>query len=181
MTLRAAIVLLVNLLFASGALAQECVDCHGDHNVSHATTALYEGEDEGHCGMCHEPESKQIRLAQLIKGRVDSGINKVEAAQTMLDRVAKSGKSLEKVEEALETAQSELVKARAATHTLSMDRINEHINLVIEEGEKVEQASAGIVKELSGRRRGAIFVLTILGIIIVLVYIKIRALEMPGE
>ncbi len=161
--------------------AARCVDCHGDHNVSHATTVLYDGEDEGHCGSCHEPDSKQVRLAQLIKGRVEAGINGVENAQNMLKQVSGSGKNLEKLEEAFETAQSELVKARAATHTLSMDQINEHIGLVIEEGKKVEQASAGIVKELSGRRKGAIFVLTILGVIIVLVYIKIRTLEMPGE
>ncbi len=161
--------------------AARCVDCHGDHDVTDATTALYEGEDEGHCGACHEPDSKQMRLAQLIKGRVDSGITKVETAQTMLDRVAKSGKSLEKLEEAFEAARSELVKARAATHTLSVERINEHINLVMEEGGEVEQASAGIIEELMGRRKGAAFVLTILGIIIAVVYIKIRTLKTPGQ
>jgi len=62
-----------------------------------------------------------------------------------------------------------------------MDQINEHINLVLEEGQKVEQAATGIVEELTGRRKGAVFVLTILAIIIVLVYAKIRSLKTPGE
>ncbi len=127
--------------------------------------------------MCHEPDSKQVRLAQLLKGRIEEGISEVEHAQAMLNRVRGSGKNLEKIEEAFEAAKSELVQARAATHTLSPERINEHINLVIEEGEKVDLAAIGIVKELSGRRKGAIFVLAILAIIIVLVYIKIRTLK----
>jgi hypothetical protein len=161
--------------------AARCVDCHGDHGVVHATSALYDGEDEGHCGWCHETDSKQIRLAQLIKGRVEAGITEVDDARTMLDRVRRSGKNLTELEEAFETAQSELVKTRAATHTLSMDDINEHADLVMEEGEKVEQAAMGIVEELTGRRKGAVFVLTILAIIIVLVYAKIRSLKTPGE
>ncbi len=157
--------------------AARCIDCHGDHNVSHATTALYDGDDEGHCGMCHESDSKQVRLAQLLKGRIEEGISEVEHAEAMLNRVRGSGKNLEKIEEAFEAAKSELVQARASTHTLSPERTNEHINLVIEEGEKVDLAAIGIVKELSGRRKGAIFVLAILAIIIVLVYIKIRTLK----
>ena len=47
--------------------------------------------------------------------------------------------------------------------------------------EKVSQAAAGIVEELTGRRKGAVFVLSILAIIIVLVYAKIRSLKTPHE
>jgi len=157
--------------------AARCVDCHGDHEVLHGTTALYQGEDEGHCGGCHEPDSKQVRLAQLIRGQIETAIDEVGDARTMLDRVAGSGKNLAELEEPFESAQSELVKARAATHTLSMDRINEHLDLVIEDAEKVKQAAAGIVEELTGRRKGAVFVLTILGIVIAVVYVKIRTLR----
>jgi hypothetical protein len=57
-----------------------------------------------------------------------------------------------------------------------MDRINEHLDLVLEDAEKVQQAAAGIVEELTGRRKGAVFVLTILGIVIAVVYVKIRTL-----
>jgi len=157
--------------------AARCIDCHGDHDVTHPTTALYEGEEERHCGECHELDSKQVRLAHLIKGRIDTGIDQAETAAMAIEKVKNSGKSLAEIEEAFETARSELVKARAATHTLAIDRINEHINPAIEEAKKVQQASAGILEELLGRRKGAIFVLVVLGVIIVLVYIKIRSLK----
>jgi predicted ATPase with chaperone activity len=157
--------------------AARCIDCHGDHNVSGATTVLYEGEEEGHCGSCHEADSKQVRLAKLIKGRIETGINELETAALTLQKVADSGKSLAEVEEAYETARSELVKARAAAHTLDIERINEHINPAVEEAEKVQKASAGILYEISGRRKGSILVLAILGIIMAAVFAKIRSLK----
>ncbi|MBW2056386.1 MAG: cytochrome c3 family protein [Deltaproteobacteria bacterium] len=153
-----------------------CIDCHGDHDVVHATTALYEGEEERHCGECHDADSKQIRLARLIKTRIDTGVREVRAAARSLEEVKDSGKSLADIQETFEDARSELIKARAATHTLAITRIDQYIKPAVRQARKVQRASARILKELSARRKGAIVVLAILGVIIALVYLKITTL-----
>jgi len=101
----------------------------------------------------------------------------VESAERSLERVRKSGKNISKIEETFEGARSELVKARAVTHTLSIEKIEEHTNKAQEKSREVSGAVEGIMEELTGRKRGVIFVLVILGVFIAVIALKMRTLK----
>lgn len=155
----------------------KCIDCHGDHDIVFPSTVLYEGEEEGRCGGCHGIDSKQDRLAKIIKKKLVDALASVESAERSLERVRKSGKNISKIEETFEEARSELVKARAVTHTLSIEKIEEHTNKAQEKSREVLGAVEGIMEELTGRKRGAIFVLVILGVFIAVIALKMRTLK----
>ncbi|NIS61722.1 MAG: hypothetical protein GTO13_13785 [Proteobacteria bacterium] len=155
----------------------KCADCHGDHDIVFPSTTLYEGEEEGRCGGCHGRDSKQDRLARIIKQKIVDAMASVQSAERSLERVRESGKNITEIEENFEEARSELVKARAVTHTLSIEKIEEHTNKVQEQSRKVLVAVESIVEELTGRKREVIFVLVILGVFIALIYAKMRTLK----
>jgi hypothetical protein len=144
----------------------KCVDCHGDHDIVFPSTVLYEGEEEGRCGGCHGTDSKQDRLAKIIKKKITNATASVENAGQSLERVRGSGKNISKIEETFEEARSELVKARAVTHTLSIEKIEEHTNKVQERSGEVLVDVKRIVEELTGRKREVVVVLVILGVFI---------------
>jgi predicted CXXCH cytochrome family protein len=146
-----------------------CVDCHGSHDVSHPTTDLYVGTEERHCGGCHGADSKQVRLGLVLKKNVDDAIASVEQAKKAIDKIRKSGKDITKIEEAFEASRAELVKARAVTHTLNVDRVSEYTKKSQEKADDVMKSVDQIIKELKGRKKEVIFVLVILAAIIVIV------------
>jgi len=154
-----------------------CVDCHGSHNVTYPTTDLYVGTAEHHCGSCHGADSKQVRLASLLKKNIDETILKVAQAKKAIDKIRASGKDITKTLEAFEASQAELVKARAAAHTLDMDKIDVHSKKSREKGEEVIKSVDQILGELKGRKKEVIYVLVILGLLIIIIstyYFKIK-------
>ena len=83
-----------------------CIDCHGSHDVSYPTTDLYAGERaEHHCGSCHSTDSKQVRLALVLKKNIDDAILAVDNAKKALQKIRNSGKNVDKIEETFEAAQ----------------------------------------------------------------------------
>jgi hypothetical protein len=148
-----------------------CIDCHGSHDVSYPTTDLYVGTDEHHCGSCHSADSKQIRLALVLKKNIDDAIVAVDNAKKAIRKIRNSGKNIDKIEETFESAQGELVKARATAHTLDVDKVDQFTKKSQEKADEVIKSVNQILKELEGRKKQVIFVLVILGLIIILVLI----------
>jgi hypothetical protein len=148
-----------------------CVDCHGSHDVSYPTTGLYVGTDEHHCGSCHSSDSKQVRLALVLKKNIDDAILAVDNAKKSIQEIRNSGKNIDKIEEIFESAQGELVKARATAHTLDVDKVDQFTKKSKEKADEVMKSVSEIVKELEARKKQVIFVLVILGLIIILVSI----------
>ncbi len=94
-----------------------------------------------------------------------------------MENVRGSGKNISRIEENFEAARSELVKARAVTHTLSIEKIEAHTSEAQEKSREVLSSVESIVEELTGRRREVVFVLVILGVFIALIYLKMRTLK----
>lgn len=155
----------------------KCVDCHGDHNIIFPSTLLYEGEAEGHCAGCHGMDSKQDRLAKIIQKKINDATASVENAEKSMEGVRESGKNISQIEANFEVARSELVKARAVTHTLSIEKIEEHTSKVQEKSIEVRAAVDKILEELTGRKREVIFVLVILGVFIAVIFLKMKSLK----
>jgi hypothetical protein len=155
----------------------KCVDCHGDHDIVYPSTLLYEGEEEGRCGGCHGLDSKQDRLAKIIKKKLGNATASVESARQFLEKVRESGKNISKIEETFEEARAELVKARAVTHTLSIEKIEEYTNTVEKKSTDVLGATEKILEELTGRKKEVVVVLVILGVFIAVIALKMRTLK----
>ncbi len=146
-----------------------CVDCHGSHDVTWPTTDLYVGTAEHHCGSCHGSDSKQVRLASLLKKDIDDTILAVDQAKKAIDKIRESGKEITKILEAFEASRGELVKARAAAHTLDIDKVTAFTSKSKQKAEEVKKSVDQILAELKGRRKEVIFVLIILGLLIAIV------------
>jgi hypothetical protein len=154
-----------------------CIDCHGSHDVFHPSTDLFVGTGQHHCGECHGADSKQARLGLVLKNIVDHSILSVAKAKEAIQKVKNSGENVEKIEEAFEAAQEGLVKARAATHTLNVTKVEEYTKQANEKANVVIQSVDRILRELAGRKKQVIFVLVILALIILIVslhYFRIK-------
>jgi hypothetical protein len=148
-----------------------CVDCHGSHDVSHPTPDLFVGTGRHNCGGCHGADSKQVRLGLVLKKNVDDAIDSVGQAKAAIEKIRASGKDITKIQEAFEASQAELVKARAATHTLDVDKVTEYTRKSKENADEVVKSVNQVIKELKERKKEVIFVLIILGLIIIIVSI----------
>lgn len=157
-----------------------CIDCHGSHDVSYPTTDLYVGDKPHHCGSCHGADSKQVRLALVLKKNIDDAILSVDKAKKALQKIQSSGKNIDKIEETFEAARGELVKARATAHTLDVDKVGEYTRKANEKSNEVIKSVDQILKELEGRKKQVIFVLVILGLIACIIsiqYFRIKKLR----
>jgi len=86
MTLRPAIVLLVNLLFVSGALAQECVDCHGKvtPNIVSDWRLSKHNQNDVECSECHGDKhrsSNDVANVQLPTPRICATCHETQVEQ----------------------------------------------------------------------------------------------------
>ncbi len=153
-----------------------CINCHGNHLIQRPTTAMYEGDAQGHCGQCHEQGGEAMKVAAAAKQKIDQAILAVSRAREDLEEVRNSGKNLDSLKERFEKASSSLVHSRALAHTLSLEKIEAEVSSVTAGTEKIEEEVHKIKWELQSRKRSVVIVLLILGTIMAVLFIKIKSL-----
>ncbi len=101
-----------------------CVDCHGRYDVQRADEALLVGDEAGHCGNCHSPESPEAQTASLLHQELSSAASAVaEAGSPASDP--------ERVQILLQ-AQTRLLEARVLQHSLHAELVQPKTKEAIE-------------------------------------------------
>ena len=162
---------------ATGSGAPRCVTCHGQHDVKLPGEDLLQGSEARHCGSCHAATSPQGKTAGDIANALVSASRAYETAQQDVARAEESHMLVVAVEADLAAANTALVEARAAQHTVSLATVKQHTDTTIQTSGRVQQAAARAVADSQNRRQIMIGVLAFVAVVVVLLWSAKRQVD----
>jgi hypothetical protein len=126
----------------------QCASCHRNHAVSAPSSEMFLGDEEGHCGSCHDAEvGTALAVAQRLHADVVEFEQSILRAEEEVRAASARGLFLGAESGYLGDARSLLVRARALTHTLSTEVLDDALN----RGDAMVDTA---MENLSMKRRG---------------------------
>lgn len=109
--------------------AIQCTACHDNHGTTRPSSAMFLGDEEGHCGSCHSDESDPARAAAgRLHEDIERFVSTIRDADGAISAAAVRGLFLGEERGYLEEARGLLVRARTMTHTLSPLALDDVLN-----------------------------------------------------
>jgi hypothetical protein len=155
----------------------KCIDCHGNHEIKYPTSEMFSGDEEGHCGSCHDDDEAAYEIAMTIQGYLQTAEGQLEEMEDALEELEHSGRNLSDLQGLTEVARTNLTEVLPITHTLSVERIKEKTADVGESAEKHIEITSTFKAELVHRKTilGGVLVIIVLNIIFI--WLKRRSLD----
>jgi len=155
----------------------KCITCHGRYDVTKPSEALFLGDEDRHCGSCHEPDSRYGQAAQELYNAIDGAAKAYEEAETAIQVARNVGMLVGPMEGRLREANTALITARAAQHTLDLDLVNERTVTAREISEEVAVSAEVAVAESVFRRQAMIIAVAVIALTVVALYLLKRELD----
>jgi predicted nucleic acid-binding protein len=131
------------------------------------------------CVTCHVSESVGYQVAKALKESLEDLKAAMRKAERVLGVAERAGMEVGEVRYNFQGVHQMLIQARNVVHASSLEVLEE----VIAKGESMAaaaiQAGKDALAELQARRRMMSIPLTAIGLVMVLLYAKIRDLERP--
>ena len=163
---------------ASGSeKSPKCVTCHGRYDVTNPNEEMFLGADPRHCGSCHDPDSEAGQTAAALYNSINAASTAYEEAEIAINTVQEVGMLISPLEGRLREANTALITARAAQHTLDFDTVNERTETAERVSEEIQASAAAAVAESIFRRQAMIIAVAIVAIIIVALYMLKKELD----
>lgn len=154
-----------------------CVDCHGRYDVSKPSEALYLGAEPRHCGSCHAPDTEGGQVAQMLYDDISSAAAAYDEAEIALEAARRVGMLVTAQESLLQQANTDLVTARAAQHTLDEQEVAKIAGDALVAAEEAQAGAVAAVEATVLRRRAMIIAIVAIAITIVALYLLKRELD----
>jgi hypothetical protein len=155
----------------------KCVTCHGRYDVSDPSEAMFLGSEPRHCGFCHEPDSRFGQTAQDLYSALNTASLAYEEAEAAIQSAREVGMLVGPLEGRLRDANTSLIIARAAQHTLNLDLVSERTDSAQAVAEEVKADAEAAVAESGFRRRAMIIAVAVIVVTIVALYLLKRELD----
>jgi hypothetical protein len=138
---------------------------------------MFSGDEEGHCGSCHDDDEAAYEIAMTIQGYLQTAEGQLEEMEDALEELEHSGRNLSDLQGLTEVARTNLTEVLPITHTLSVERIKEKTADVGESAEKHIEITSTFKAELVHRKTilGGVLVIIVLNIIFI--WLKRRSLD----
>jgi hypothetical protein len=158
-------------------IGPKCITCHGRHDVGEPSEALYLGPEPTHCGACHAPDTPAGLVAQSLYDNITGAAIAQGEAETAIEAAARLGMLVSPMEAQLREANTDLITARAAQHTLDVDTVTEQTDPARVVAEEVKADAESAVAESIFRRQAMIVAVIAIGLIVVALYLLKRELD----
>ncbi|GAB4543127.1 MAG: hypothetical protein Kow0063_35930 [Anaerolineae bacterium] len=162
---------------SAGEDAPKCVTCHGRYDVSKPSEALYLGAEPRHCGACHAPDSPPGQVAQALYDNITAAAQALEEAEAAVQAARDVGMLVGPMEARLREANTSLITARAAQHTLDVDTVQERADDARVIAGEVKSGADAAVAESIFRRQAMVVAVAVIALIIVALYLLKRELD----
>jgi hypothetical protein len=160
-----------------GEEGPKCVTCHGHHDVSKPSEALYLGSESRHCGDCHTLDSEPGQVAQALYDNITAAAQAYDEAEVSIEVARKVGMLVSPLEGRLHEANTDLITARAAQHSLDFDTVRELVDNTQTIAEEVETNAEAAIAESIFRRRAMVIAVAAIGLTITALYLLKRELD----
>jgi len=165
----------------AGESGPKCVTCHGRYDVSKPSEALYQGADPRHCGSCHAPDSPPGQVAQSLYDAITAAAGAQEQAEAAIQTARGVGMLVAPLEGRLREANTDLITARAAQHTLDIAMVREQADNARTIADEVKAGADAAVAESVFRRQAMVVAVAVIGLTIVALYLLKRELDRQLE
>jgi hypothetical protein len=155
-----------------------CIDCHGNHKIDFPSLAMFDGSEEGHCGMCHsEDDDQTYGQGQKIKQKLTAVLKALEEGKEGVEEVERAGRNVDDILTSLEKSHDEIVQATILTHTLDPKKIDKLTESIMARIEGIRQIVGQVRHDLKIRKRALAFFSAWIFLAAGLLYIKHRSLS----
>lgn len=159
----------------------ECAACHGNHDVHRATDDLLGVGETSACHRCHAPGSVGYVAAASMKEAIGSLQRAMTDTELLLHKAGAMGMEISDEQYAYkENVPTQLIKARTETHLASAEAVQKVVQEGLSAAAASQKAAEATLAEAQTRRRNLLIPLTLIVLLIVLLYAKLRRLERGG-
>jgi len=166
---------------SAGLAGPKCITCHGRYDVSEPDESLYLETEARHCGSCHTPDSQPGQVAQALYDDITSAAAAYDKAEAAVQRAKGLGMLVSSQESRLREANTEIITARAAQHTLDTAIVRKKIDDATAIAGEVETSADAAVVESAFRRRMMIVAVMAIAVTIVALLLLRRQLDRQAE
>ena len=161
----------------------KCVTCHGRYDVEQPSDALFHGDGPRECGSCHSTTSPEYGAVQDISGNIEASAKAIAEAEAAIDEAAGSALIVAPEEAKLAEAKTNLITARAAQHTLSLDTVKERTDAATAKANEVTADAQKAIADSILRREFMAVGLVIMAMAIFALWLVRRELykQLPKE
>ena len=146
--------------------APRCVTCHGRYDVSQPSEEMFLGDQPRHCGSCHAPDSPEGQTIAKLYQTLTDAAQQLQGAEDAVSHTSDLGMIVIEEENTLVQARTHLITARAAQHTVNIDKVLEESNASIALSEQAHQQADDAIKENRFRRQAMIVAVLVIGLVI---------------
>jgi hypothetical protein len=157
--------------------APKCVTCHGRYDVSKPSEALYLGAEPRHCGACHAPDTAPGQVARSLYENIAGAAQAYEEAELAIQAAQDVGMLVTPMEARLREANTSLITARAAQHTLDLATVEVESTDAYAIAEEVKASADAAVAESIFRRQAMVVAIAVIILTIVALYLLKRELD----
>lgn len=157
----------------------KCVTCHGNHSNRNPSLTILAGAGPGECGSCHEQGSAALEFAGnvgALTGALEARMGKIREE---LDAAVESGRNVDALRIAADSARNKMIEIEPVFHTFSIDRI---LPLVHQADFHLRDAQAEVdaIRE-EGRQRRSVALYAVSMLLAIAVLLGIRLYLLPGN
>jgi len=157
--------------------APRCVDCHSNHKIIFPSLAMFDGSEEGHCGMCHsEDDARSYGKGQEIKKALATALKAIEQGEEGVKEAESAGRNIDDLSTNLEKAHNDIVQATTLIHTLNPKTVGDLTQSAIAKIEGISQVAEQVRNDLRIRKRALAFFIAWIFLAAGLLYFKHRSL-----
>lgn len=157
--------------------APKCVNCHGRYDVSKPSEALYLGAEPRHCGECHAPDTEVGQVVQTFYDSITAAAQAYDEAELAIQNARSVGTLVAPLENRLHQANTDLVTARAAQHTLDIETVSKRTEKAQAVAEEVKASAEEAIAHNIFRRQAMIIAVAVIALTIVALYLLKRELD----
>jgi hypothetical protein len=161
----------------------KCVTCHGRYDVMHPTDDMFAGNGTRQCGSCHPDGSPQAAAVKALQDNIVNSAKAIDEAEAALKRAAAAALITAPEEAKLAEANTNLITARAAQHTLDAALVKEKTDKATAKAKEVINDSIKASQDEVFRRQVMGVGLVIMVLAILSLYVIRRELykQLPPE
>jgi hypothetical protein len=147
-----------------GDATPKCVTCHGPHDVSQPADTLLTGTEPRHCDACHAPDSTECKVAQSMYDAFSSTTQAFADAENSIKSAQQLGMLVTQQESELQQANTGIITARAAQHTLDSATVMKSLDDARKIADGAKASAENAIAQSIIRRRA--MVIAVAGIVL---------------
>lgn len=161
----------------------KCVTCHGRYDVMPATDSMFVDTGTRGCSSCHPAGSPPAAAVKSLYDQITGAATAVDHADAAIKRAAQAALIVAPEEAKLAEANTSLITARAAQHTLNAATVKEKTDNAVKISQGIIDDAAKAASDEIFRRQVMVIGLVIMGLAILSLYVIRRELykQLPPE